>query len=203
MHHRTFFAVFIALVSYVFTTQAAEQPKPLEKPLAVGDKAKEFTLQEGEKKFSLKQQLEKGSVVLIVLRGFPGYQCPVCLRQVDDYLGKAEEFAKLGAQVVMIYPGDVDNLQLRADQFLGKRKPPEHFHYLIDPGYKFTNLYALRWDKKRETAYPSTFVFDGEGITKLAVVSRTHRGRTKAADALKVLRELAAGAATISTEPKD
>ncbi|RPI83149.1 MAG: AhpC/TSA family protein, partial [Planctomycetaceae bacterium] len=40
---------------------------------------------------------------------------------------------------------------------------PDSFHLLIDPDYDFTTLYALRWDAKGETAYPSSFVIDAKG----------------------------------------
>ena len=180
----------LAAIATESQNEVKKEPKPLKKPLAIGDKARDFTLKNGKMIFVLKKELEKGPVVLLVLRGFPGYQCPVCSKQVDSYLKEAKEFAKLNSQVVMIYPGDVENLSAKAKEFLGKRKLPKNFRFLIDDAYGFTNPYALRWDAPRETAYPSTFVFDSEGVTRLAVVSRTHRGRTTAQDALKVLREI-------------
>ena len=178
----------LALVSLTFTTAIAADAEPRSKPLEVGDKADDFKLQTlGDEEFALYEHLKEGPVVLIVLRGYPGYQCPICSRQVSDYLAQADKFAELNAQVVMVYPGPSEELQARAEEFLEDRTMPENFHFLIDPDYEFTNLYALRWDEPRETAYPSTFVLDEEGLVKLAVISHTHRGRTKASDALKAL----------------
>jgi len=67
--------------------------------------------------FQLSKLTENGSVVLIMLRGYPGYQCPVCSAQVAAYIAKAEEFEKENTPVIFIYPGKVDNLQQRAKEF--------------------------------------------------------------------------------------
>lgn len=179
----------ITVLAFTSLVMAEEKPKKHERPPAVGEEAHDFKLKQGKKEFSLHEQLKKGPVVLLVLRGYPEYQCPVCSRQMDDYLSHAEDFAKHKAQVVLIYPGADEELAEKAEEFLDERKMPKHFHFLIDPDYTFTNQYALRWDAPRETAYPSTFVIDDKGVVRMAVVSRTHRGRTKAAEALKALQE--------------
>ena len=62
-----------------------------------------------------------------------------------------------------------------------------HLQAVPDPDYTFTNAYNLRWDAKRETAYPSTFVIAADGTIKYAVVSKEHGGRSKAADVLKAV----------------
>lgn len=59
----------------------------------------------GEKTAKLSELTKTGPVVLVVLRGYPGYQCPICTRQVADLRRNADEFAKLGAKVVLVYPG--------------------------------------------------------------------------------------------------
>ncbi len=180
----------IALVSWNCSASLGAETEPRSKPLEEGGKADDFTLRSlGDEEFALHEHLKEGPVVLLVLRGYPGYQCPVCSRQVGDYLAQAEKFAKLNAQVVLIYPGPSEELQARAEEFLDDRLMPENFHFLIDPDYKFTNQYALRWDEPHETAYPSTFVLDKEGLVKLAVVSHTHGGRTKASESLEALRK--------------
>ena len=58
--------------------------------------------------FSLAKLVEKGSVVLVMLRGYPGKQCPVCSTQVAGYIAKAEAFEQQrNTPVVFIYPGKV------------------------------------------------------------------------------------------------
>jgi len=62
----------------------------------LGQKAPEFTLSTPEgHPLSLSEFTPKGTVVLVVLRGFPGYQCPYCQRQVHDFLMSADKFAAL------------------------------------------------------------------------------------------------------------
>lgn len=154
----------------------------------MGYKAPDFTLNDlGGKPVTLSKLLEKSPVVLVVLRGYPGYQCPICMIQVGDFLKHADEFAKAKAHVLFVYPGPAAELDQRATEFLGKKKLPDHFSYVTDPDYKFTNAYGLRWDAPKETAYPATFVIDGQGTIRMVTVSKTHGGRAKAADVLKAV----------------
>ena len=125
----------------------------------------------------------------MVLRGYPGYQCPICSKQVGEFVGKADQLKKAGARVVFVYPGPADKLKEHAAEFTkGKEKDyPAEFTLVLDPDYTFTNAYNLRWDAKNETAYPATFVIDGDRKVTFATVSKTHAGRAKADDVLKAL----------------
>ena len=63
-------------------------------PPAVGDVAPDFTLKTLDaKSIALKQLTAQSPVVLIVLRGWPGYQCPLCTRQVHDFVSQASELS--------------------------------------------------------------------------------------------------------------
>lgn len=157
-------------------------------PPGVGDKAPDFTLstQQG-KRVRLSEVTAKAPVVLVVLRGYPGYQCPLCNQQVHEFLNNAQGFADAKVRVILIYPGPPDNLGARAAEFVADKKLPENFDLLLDPGYEFTNLYGLRWDAPNETAYPSTFLIDQKGSVFFSKISKTHGGRTKAAELLEVL----------------
>jgi thioredoxin-dependent peroxiredoxin len=163
-------------------------------PPRVGDKAPDFALPSlrGELiRFS--EMTAKSPVVLVVLRGFPGYQCPICSRQVQEFLRSAKGFADAGAQVVMIYPGPGQDLNSRAEEFTADKKFPDNFHLLLDSGYEFTNLYGLRWEAPKETAYPSTFLIDQRGVVFFAKISDSHGGRTTAAEVIDVLNKKGAG----------
>ncbi len=170
------------------TLRAAEIPK-------VGDKAPEFTLRTlDDKTVRLSGLTGKGSVVVVVLRGWPGYQCPICDRQVRDFITSASDFAAAKARVVFVYPGPAADLTAHAEEFKnwkGKEWPTE-FVYALDPDYSMVNAFGLRWDAPRETAYPSTFVLDGKGVIRFAKISRTHGDRTKAADVLAEAKKLTA-----------
>ena len=130
--------------------------------------------------------------MLVVLRGWPGYQCPVCDRQVQNFIAAAGEFAAARAQLVFVYPGPAADLKARAAEFKdwkGKQWPKE-FRYVLDPDYTFMHAYALRWDAPRETAYPSTFILDEKGAVRFAKISRTHGDRTTAAAIISELKKL-------------
>ncbi len=65
------------------TTDSGNAPRPA--PPQVGDKAGDFMLTTLDRKpVQLSKQLAHGPVVLVVLRGWPGYQCPICTRQVGQ-----------------------------------------------------------------------------------------------------------------------
>lgn len=153
-----------------------------------GDAAPGFALRTLEgKTVELAALTREMPVVLVVLRGFPGYQCPLCTRQVGEFAARAKDFAAKGARVVMVYPGPAKELERRAGEFLKDKSWPADFVFLLDPDYTFTNAYELRWEAKNETAYPSTFVIGRDGKVQWAKVSKTHGGRSTAADVLSKL----------------
>lgn len=172
--------VFLAMA---FGTQAKGPP-------GVGDTVPDFELNTPTgQPVKLSTLTESGQVVLLVLRGWPGYQCSICTRQVRDYLSAAEDFRKAEARVVLVYPGPSEDLQAHAKEFQKPFEWPENFVYLYDPDYAMVNAYDLRWDAPRETAYPSTFVIDETLTIRFARVSDSHGGRTKAKDVLAKLRQ--------------
>ncbi len=157
-------------------------------PPTVGEKPPDFALSTvNGKSVRLSELTAKGPVALIVLRGYPGYQCPYCNRQVQDFIQKAPDFAAAGVGIVMIYPGPPQDLGAKANEFLADKKLPENFDLLLDPGYEFTNLYGLRWDAPRETAYPSTFLIDRQGLIFFSKIVKEHGGRTTAAEILDAI----------------
>jgi peroxiredoxin len=160
-------------------------------PPVVGDTAPDFNLKTLEAKpVELKQLTAESPVVLVVLRGWPGYQCPLCTRQVHDFVPHAAEFASTGAKVLMVYPGPAQNLQAHAQEFLQDKSWPKDFLFVIDPDYTFTTAYGLRWDAKGETAYPSTFIIDKNQKVHFAHISKQHGDRVSMATALKELNGL-------------
>ena len=167
---------------------AATLPLVAAAPPLVGEKAPDFALSTPEgKSVRFSELVSKGPVVLVVLRGYPGYQCPYCNRQVQDFIQKSQGFADAGAHVVLIYPGPPQDLGARANEFLADKKLPINFDLLVDPGYTFTNLYGLRWDAEQETAYPSTFLVDRQGVVFFSKIVKEHGGRTTAAEILDAM----------------
>src|ERR1044072_3818954 len=71
-----------------------------------GEPAPNFTLRTlDDRSIELKTLTDKGPVVLVVLRGWPGYQCPMCTTQVHAFVAQADDFKARGVQVLMVYPG--------------------------------------------------------------------------------------------------
>lgn len=151
-----------------------------------GKKAPDFTLTTPEgRQVSLSALTHNSTVVLVMLRGYPGYQCPYCARQVHDFIQNADKFAALKTEVLLVYPGPPAELDQRAKEFLApQEKLPANVHLVIDPDYKMTNLYGLRWDAPKETAYPSTFLVDRKGNIFFEKIVHVHGDRTTAADLL-------------------
>lgn len=188
LHHLVRFAPFIICVA-IQIGQAEDVRSTAGAPPQIGQMAKDFTLTrlDGES-LQLAQLREQGPVVLLVLRGFPGYQCPICNRQVGQFISQAKKFSAQ-TSVVMIYPGPADGLREHAAEFVTGKTLPDRFHLLLDPDYTFTTAYGLRWDAAGETAYPSTFVIAKDGTIKLAKVSHTHGDRASVDEVLQALSQ--------------
>lgn len=154
----------------------------------VGETARDFALTSLDgTPVRLKDRLSHGPVVLVVLRGWPGYHCPFCTRQFGDYLTHAADLKAAGALVVFVYPGPAEGLNAHAQAFAPIKSLPDHFTFLLDPDYAFTNAYGLRWDAPQETAYPSTFVLNARGVVTFAQTSKEHGGRVPVADVLQAV----------------
>jgi thioredoxin-dependent peroxiredoxin len=152
----------------------------------VGAKAPDFTLSTPSGKTIRMLGVQQGhDLVLVVLRGFPGYQCPYCMKQVHDFVEHASGFAAKKATVLLVYPGPPADLDQHANEFLAKQlELPSNVILVTDPDYSVTNLYGLRWDAPSETAYPSTFILDKKGMIVFEKISHTHGDRMSAQDAL-------------------
>lgn len=153
----------------------------------VGTKAPEFTLRTPSgTPVSLESDTSAGETVLIVLRGYPGYQCPFCVKQVHDFVEHSAQFRAKQARVLLVYPGPHGDLDQHAREFLAQQQAglPGNVQLVVDPDYKMTDLYGLRWDAPHETAYPATFVLHQGGIISFEKISHEHGNRTTAEDVL-------------------
>jgi peroxiredoxin len=152
----------------------------------IGSKAPDFTLSTPTGgSVRLNNETPKGTTVLVVLRGFPGYQCPYCQKQVHDFVEHSSDFAARKTSVLLVYPGPPAELDQRAKEFLANQAQlPPNIKLVIDPDYRVTNLYGLRWDAPHETAYPSTFILDNNGKILFEKISHSHGDRTSAQEIL-------------------
>lgn len=180
-------SIFTVACFVAFSASArAEDKRP-----GVGEKAADFTLNTiKDQPVQLSKLTAESPVVLVVLRGWPGYQCPVCTKQVADFASRAADFKSRKAHVLMVYPGPADKLKAHAEEFLTNKTWPEDYTLVTDPDFKFVNAYGLRWNAPNETAYPSTFVIDQQGTVRFAQTSTTHGGRATTVNVLKALDAL-------------
>jgi peroxiredoxin len=186
------FALACSLALGLFFADAASAQDKTERasPPRVGDVAPDFTLPDiDDAEISLEKLRNDGPVVLVVLRGYPGYQCPLCRKQVANLIASKKAFADKGAKVVLVYPGSVDLLTKKAKEFMGNTELPEHFTLLLDREFALIQQYGLRWDAPGETAYPATFVIGRDGTIALAVVSDSHGGRAETKKVIDAIPE--------------
>ncbi len=157
-------------------------------PPAVGHQAPDFALStiKGQT-VRLSEAVSNGTVMVIVLRGYPGYQCPFCNRQVQGLLQRSQEFADRKVRVLAVYPGPPQIVESKAAEFMAGKAMPDNFDLLLDPGYEMVKLYGLRWDAPGETAYPSTFLIDRDRVVFFSKMVKSHGGRTTVAEILEVL----------------
>jgi len=175
------FALMLVATSIPSTTRADEPPD-------LDSVAPDFTLSTlDDQKVVLSKVAADGPVVLVVLRGYPGYQCPICTAQVAALLKGAADLRNADARVLLVYPGPAGDLKAHAREFLATLKLPDNFSFLLDPDYAFTNTYHLRWNAPGETAYPSTFVLDKDRKVVSSRVSKTHGGRASLDEILRAV----------------
>ncbi len=191
IRRNVFFAVTLCGLAFSLSSLACAEQAETVGSLRMGEKAKDFEFKplSGEK-VKLSELTKDGPVVLVVLRGFPGYQCPACGQQVGELRKLAKEFAEEDAKVLLVYPGSAEQLEKRAEEFLKGDALPKPLMLVTDPEYKITNFYGLRWDAPSETAYPATYVLSKDGVVKFRKVSKSHGDRAKASDVLAAIRKL-------------
>ena len=180
---RTIFLILIFISIQLFAQNFSKT--------AVGEKAADFKLKTIQgNDIQLSELLKSNPVVLIVLRGWPGYQCPICTKQVGGLISDSDKFSELKTVVLMVYPGPSAELQNHAKEFTEDFKFPDNFYFAIDPDYSMINKYGLRWNAEKETAYPSSFVISKNGEIVFSKVSTTHGDRADNEDIFEALGKL-------------
>ena len=174
----------LLLVSFTAFQQSNKETR-------VGNKAPDFSLKTiNGNKVQFSDLYKKQPVVLVVLRGWPGYQCPICTRQVGSLVADAAKFKSFGAAILMVYPGPAEDLLAHAKEFSEDFDFPAGFYFTLDPDYSMINEYGLRWNAPRETAYPSTFVINKKGTIIYSKISNSHGDRATNEEILDALDKL-------------
>lgn len=192
MYVRVLSVLAALLVSTITPATSCADDKAQTKQLDVGDKVVDFDLpvvgDDGYVKLS--DHYKQGPVVVVILRGYPGYQCPLCSRQLGALANRAKTLAQETEKVILVYPGEASLLEDHADDFMGSRSLPDPLIIVRDEGMGMVDSWGLRWNAPNETAYPAAYVIDGNGRVAWKKVSDSHAGRSSVEEILKALRKL-------------
>ena len=118
----------------------------------------------------LKEFRGKKNIVLVVTRGYSGHLCPYCTAQTAQLIAQYGEFAKRGAEVLLVFPGPKDNLEkfiLGAEESADNESTP--FPVLLDENFAAVDKLGIRG----ELAKPSTDIIDKQGRIRFAYVGAT------------------------------
>jgi peroxiredoxin len=154
-----------------------------------GERAPDFTLSTIDgTNVSLSGLARNGRVAVVLLRGYPGYQCPFAQQQFQSFTQAATQFATLSTEVLFVYPGNGGkDLAANAWAMLGGQTLPANVHLVLDPDYVFATKYGLRWDAEGQTVYPSTFLIHPDRTVFFAHTGQSQSDLTQSADALAVI----------------
>ena len=190
----TYVLVISLLTAGLFTNNflavklLGQERKAESRKLESGDKAIAFKgLDADGLAFEFEPEKSGRWTVLVFLRGYPGYQCPLCSRQVGELIGKADEFGAARTDLLFVYPGVAKDLNAKSKEFMAGKLLPPNFKMIVDSDYKIVNAYRLRWEAPRETAYPATLVIDPTGVVRYTKISETHGDRAPVKDVLNAI----------------
>jgi len=123
-------------------------------------------------------------LVLVIMRGFAGAVCINCSTQTLSLADKIEEFKAKNAEVVLVYPGEVETVAAFLDAVRSLREgfaPP--FPIVLDVDLAAVRTYSIQGS----LAKPTTLILDEKGIVRYAYVGKQPADRPSAADMLKAL----------------
>ncbi len=195
-HGNSFLNFLVLLIAVCLGPQASTQGQDANasRQLEVGQRAIDFELPivNGDGYLSLSDTYKGGPTVVIFLRGYPGYQCPICLDGKSTRWSTAPKCSHQAAhRVVLVYPGQTRDSSA-SRRFHGSRGDcPSRWSSLRDDDHESRESVGRAMEfNPRETAYPATFVLDRYGRVAWKKVSRSHAERSSVEEILKELRKL-------------
>jgi len=181
-------ATSLLMTNSLTTSLHSQERKAEGRKIESGDKAIAFKAMDFDgQAFDFEPEKSGRWTVLVFLRGYPGYQCPLCSRQVGELIGKADVLSAARADVLLVYPGVAKDLTAKSKEFMANKQLPPNFKLVVDTDYQIVNAYKLRWEAPRETAYPATLVIDPTGVVRYTKISETHGDRAPVKDVLNAL----------------
>jgi hypothetical protein len=139
----------------LLTACSDSKPRPTGgiQPPAVGAKATDFTLNTLDGKAVTLSEINKSApVVVVVLRGWNGYQCPLCNQQVGDLVSHSADLAAANAQVVLVYPGVADGLALGVEHASLRHDGNTCLHWTVSGPFMSRMPASGRMPRRRATS---------------------------------------------------
>lgn len=108
-------------------------------------------------------------LVLVILRGFPGYVCPYCTAQTASLFNALPDFEQSGARVALVYPGAADTVPA----FLRAVREYERNDAIPIPVFFDINLTTVQaLGIQGKVAQPTTVILDRSGVVRYAYVGK-------------------------------
>jgi peroxiredoxin len=199
-----FFVVLVMLFGMPASVLGQYKKAEEAKGVPIGTMIKPFAAKTAEgKRFSLKQALDKGPVVLVFYRG---QWCPVCNKHLHKLQDSLSLITDKGAQLVAISPEKPELLSRT------REKTGATFPLLYDEGYAIANLFDVTFlppkatrllyntainanlkeahsDDSERLPIPATFVLDQKGKVVWRQVDPDYKVRASVQDILRNLPE--------------
>jgi peroxiredoxin len=137
--------------------------------------ALEITLTDSKgQPIDLKKYRGQKNIVLVVMRGYPGYVCPNCSAQTSRLIRHYSEITARDAEVLVVFPGPSEHLKdfvsVSQNQAANAEVP---FPVLLDEKFTLVDRLGIRGN----LAKPSTYILDKQGDVRFAFVGATSADR--------------------------
>jgi len=130
----------------------------------------------------------KKKIVVVVLRGFAREVCVYCVTQTEALCDNIEEFEQEGCEVFVVYPGELNRLEVFLESFkqVSKHMGEPPVGVLYDRNMELVTRMGIT----SEFAIPSTFVVDERGVIRYSYVGREVDDRPSTKAVLEAIRGL-------------
>lgn len=139
------------------------------------------------------EEFKGQALVLIFNRGYAGYVCPYCTTYSAQMASRYEDFKKLGAEVVLVYP-TLEGEESKVKEFMDSVKAllaeqgedALGVPVALDAGAKIVKKFEISGDVSK----PSTFILDRQGLVRYAYVGANKEDRPSIDSLLEELKQL-------------
>ena len=132
----------------------------------------------------------KKNVLLVFMRGFPGYVCPKCTRHTAQLIERHDEFTTRNTQVLLVYPGPTESIpqfvkavrELLTSTVTGELPLP----ILLDVDLAAVKAVGIQGD----LAWPASFIIGVDGLIKYGYIGKSYLDRPTVDEILQAVDRL-------------